>query len=76
MSNRVGCMACSGDVCAKCRFWRVVAGTKWGVCDYFTANPGAPRRIYSGNIKGLAAGDTVQTTDLAKCRNFVSRQAR
>lgn len=73
MSNRVGCMACSGDVCAKCRFWQGTTNSKWGVCDYFTANPGAPRRIYSGNIKGLAEGQTVQTTDLAKCRNFEKR---
>lgn len=72
---KTGCMSCSGEVCGKCRFWQADANplSKWGVCDYFTANPGAPRRMYAGNIKGLLDGETVQTTSTGKCRNFEGR---
>ena len=75
MSNRIGCMACSGDLCIKCKFWVPEPESPryaqwWGVCQYFNDNPGAPRRIYTGNIKGIEDGGTVKTTSKAKCRNF------
>lgn len=68
-------MACSGDLCSKCQFWvpdaLVPRYTQWwGVCQFFNDNPGAPRRIYAGNIKGIEDGGTVKTTSKAKCRNF------
>ena len=61
MSNRIGCMACSGDLCIKCKFWVPEPESPryaqwWGVCQYFNDNPGAPRRIYTGNIKGIEDG--------------------
>jgi hypothetical protein len=77
MSNRIGCMACSGDLCVKCKFWipkvehkGFLGQTRWGVCQFFNDNPGAPRRIYAGNIRGIEDGGTVETTSKAKCRNF------
>lgn len=65
-----GCMSCSGDTCQKCQFWTPDATSKWGACSFFTDNPGVPRRIYVGNVKGLLPGETVKTTSNAKCRNF------
>ena len=76
LSKRVGCMACSSDYCIKCKFWEPEPEpprgvTWWGICRYFTDNPGAPRRIYSGNIDlSMDEAKPIKTTDMAKCRNF------
>lgn len=66
---------CKGDAntCGTCRFWShdgVPTKTKWGVCAYFTDNPGAPMKMYSGNWK--QSGSQMKTTDGARCPNYAA----
>lgn len=72
-----GCMACSGDVCAKCKHWvldegRSVRHTQWGQCLHFSGNQ-SDMMIYSGNIDFGTDRPEVYTTSLAKCRYFEGR---